>query len=155
MTDPRHLAAPPEALDDDPLITQVMTTNLVAITPDCPLSTALRMLASTGVRHLPVLEGNRCRGIVLEADLITYLTSGSMSSLDPAPVAVETLTRPATPVPVSARRSDAARRMQTENTDAVLVTDGDRLVGIVTATDLIRSLACFAPAAPHTHRPTP
>jgi len=155
MTHPPRLAAPPEALDDDPPISQVMTTHLVAITPDCPLSTALHVLASTGVRHLPVVEGNRCSGMVLEADLIRYLAGGSMSSLDHATVPVSTLSRSAAPVSVSARRSNAARRMQTENTDAVLVTDGDRLVGIVTATDLIRSLACVAPAASHTHGPTP
>jgi CBS domain-containing protein len=153
MTHPRRLAAPPKTLDDDPPITRVMTTHLVAITPDCPLSTALHVLASAQVRHLPVVVGNRCCGMVLEADLIKYVACGSLSSVDHSTVLVATLTRPASPVSVEARRSDAARRMQSEDADAVLVADGERLVGIVTAADLIRSLAGVAPASPDTPVP--
>ena len=37
--------------------------------------------------------------------------------------------------------SDAARHMSTDVSDAVLVVDGDRVLGIVTATDLVRLLA--------------
>jgi CBS domain-containing protein len=153
MTHPRRLVAPPETLDDDPPITGVMTTHLVAITPDCPLSTALRVLASAEVGHLPVVEGNRCSGMVRELDLIKYVACGSMTSVDHSTALVAALTRPATPISVEARRSDAARRMQTENAHAVLVADGDLLVGIVTAGDLIRSLAGAAPASPDTRAP--
>ena len=46
-------------------------------------------------------------------------------------------------MPITARRSDAARRMA-NGADAVLVTRGDRLLGIVTAGDLIRSLAAVS-----------
>jgi CBS domain-containing protein len=38
------------------------------------------------------------------------------------------------------RRSAAAQQMHAAGTDAVLVTDGPRVLGIVTAVDLIRSL---------------
>jgi CBS domain-containing protein len=65
-------------------------------------------------------------------------------------VHVEELTRPVEPLPMTARRSDAARRMQAEHADVVLVVDGARLVGIVTATDIVRSLASVtSPAAGH------
>ena len=140
-TGAEHLAAPPETLDEDPSITALMTTHLIGITADAPLSTALRLMATTGVRHLPVLEDDRCRGVVLEVDIARFVASGSGPPGARAAVHVEELTRPVEPLPVTARRSDAARRMQTEHADAVLVIDKGRLVGIVTATDIVRSLA--------------
>lgn len=140
-TGPRWLAAPPEAMDDDPPITEVMTTHLVGITADTPVGTALRLMASTGVRHLPVLDGSVCRGIVVEADLVRFVAGGQDPPAHRAALLVELVARAADPLPLPARRSDAARRMHAENTDVVLVTERGRLVGIVTATDLVRSLA--------------
>jgi CBS domain-containing protein len=155
-TDPRRLAAPPDTRDDDPVISAVMTTRIVAITPDAPVSTALTLMASAGVRHLPVLSGDRCRGVLHEADVIAHLAATPSSPVDRAATPVDRLTRPVPSLPVSARRSDAARSMDADmdtGMDAVLVTDRHRLVGIVTATDLIRSLAREAPQQPTGSRP--
>jgi CBS domain-containing protein len=102
-TGPQHLAAPPESRDDDPLVSTLMAIPIVAITPDAPVTTALDLMAATAVRHLPVFEGHRCCGLVVEADRV----------------------------------------------DAVLVTDQHRLGGIVTASDLIRSLAGRPPSSQH------
>ena len=148
---PPHLAAPPEAMDEDPPLSRLMTTHLVAITPDSPMSTALHLMATTGVRHLPVLDGERCCGIVLEADIARFVSRGFGSPRERAALHVEDLTRPTEPLPITARRSDAAFRMQTEHVDAVLVTDEGRLVGILTATDLVRSLAAVTATADHEH----
>jgi CBS domain-containing protein len=142
--DRRRLAATPEAADEDPLVTNLMTTRVVAITADAPCSTALYLMAATGVRHLPVLDGNRCCGVVFEIDLARF-ASAACSPLMRATMCVGDLTRPAAPLPVTARRSDAARRMQDEHGDAVLVSDRGRLVGIVTATDIVHSLAAAGP----------
>jgi CBS domain-containing protein len=143
-TDRRRLAASPETADEDPLLTHLMTTRVVAITADAPCSTALHLMAAAGVRHLPVLDGDRCCGVVFEIDLARFASS-ACSPLMRAALRVGDLTRPAAPLPVTARRSDAARRMQDEHGDAVLVSDRGRLVGIVTATDLVRSLAEAGP----------
>jgi CBS domain-containing protein len=148
-TGPQHLAAPPESRDDDPLVSTLMATPIVAITPDAPVATALDLMAATGVRHLPVFEGHRCRGLVVEADLIRYLVADAGALATQAAMAVGCLARPAPSIHGSARRSDAARRMEADRIDAVLVTDQHRLVGILTATDLIRSLAGQPPSSPH------
>jgi CBS domain-containing protein len=155
-TERRRSDAPTEALAEDPPIAEVMTTHLVGITSDAPVSTALGIMASTGVRHLPVLDGRACRGLVVEADLARFLASGQDSPAHLATLLVGRLVRPANPVALPARRSDAARQMAARDVDAVLVTDGGRLVGIVTATDLIRSLAGVrrspgAPGSPDAH----
>jgi CBS domain-containing protein len=147
----RHLAAPPETLDQDrvgagpligdPLISTVMTTRVVAITPDATVLTAMALMASAGVRHLPVISGDRCRGVLHETDVIGHLAVGPVPGIDAAATPVDRLSRPAVSVPESARRSDAARRMADDGGDAVIVIGRYGLVGIVTATDLIRSLA--------------
>lgn len=136
-----HLAAPPETVDDDPPISSVMTAHVVAITPDSPLHTALRLMASSKVRHLPVIEGSRCLGLVVETDLVRAVAIGG-------PLLIGPLVRPVPMVPVGGRRSLAARAVLAGDVDAVVVTDGDRLVGIVTVTDLVRSLATDVHAEP-------
>ncbi len=126
--------APPEILDDDPLVDEVMTDRIVAITPDAPLGTALRLMASGDVRHLPVMAGVHCAGIVVEADVVRALAVGGARTVGP-------LARPVRRVPITARRSVVAGAVLDGGVDAVLVEHRGRLVGIVTTTDLVRSLA--------------
>lgn len=149
---PAPLAAPRGSRDDDPIISAVMTTRIVGITPDASLSTALNLMASADVRHLPVFDGNRCRGVLREADVIRYLAASPTSPADRATTPVAQVARPVPSLPVAARRSDAARCMDADM-DAVLVTDLRGLVGIVTAADLVRSLAREAPMRPEWIQP--
>src|SRR4051794_6690573 len=48
-----HFAAPPEVVDDDPTVANLMTTPIVAIVPGADLSVALHLLATHRIRHLP------------------------------------------------------------------------------------------------------
>jgi CBS domain-containing protein len=132
---------------DDPPVMDVMTSHLVGITPDAAVSTALRLMAQNGLRHLLVMDGQKCLGMLAEVDLIRCMGQGGV--LTPAwSYTVGKIAQPVEALPVTARRSDAARRMA-NGADAVLVTRGDRLAGIVTTSDLVRSLA----AIPRSHRP--
>jgi CBS domain-containing protein len=149
---PQHLVASPRTADD-PSVTEVMTTPLIGITHDAPVSTALRLMAGTGVRHLPVMDGQQCLGLVVEVDLVRCLAQGGPLASGMS-LLVGEVSRPVRQLPVTARRSDAARRMQADASEAVLIIDHGRLQGIVTATDLIRSLA-IAPAAHTAPRAAP
>lgn len=137
---PYRLDAPPETLDDDPPVTELMTDRIVAIVPQAELAVALRLMAARGVRHLPVLDGARCIGLVLETDVARLLAGGRAEPGVP-PLHVVDVCRQVHVLAPTASRSDAARNMHAGGIDAVLVADGERLVGIVTATDVIRSLA--------------
>jgi CBS domain-containing protein len=139
-TDRSHLAAPPEVLDDDPPLTTVMTRDVVAIDAGARLPTALHVMATTGVRHLPVVDGGRVLGVLVETDLIR-LVAGSHPFAAPATVPLRQLHRSAPELPPTARVSDAARHMAADVYDAVLVTDEGHVLGVVTATDLVRLLA--------------
>jgi CBS domain-containing protein len=136
----------PPAYDDPPLA-DVMTTHLVGITPDAAVSTALHLMARTGLRHLLVMSGQKCLGLLAEVDLVRCMAQGGALTAGWSNV-VREIARPVEAMPITARRSDAARRMA-NGADAVLVIRDDRLLGIVTASDLIRSLA----AIPGTNAP--
>jgi CBS domain-containing protein len=150
MDTPRsRLAARPDAADDDdPFVADLMTTSVVAIVPDAPLTVALRLLASQRVRHLPVIDGSRCLGIILDTD-IAHLLAYTPAPVSVPPLYAADLCKVAPVLRPRDRRSTAAGRMRDANLDAALVMDGDRLVGIVTSTDLVRSIADeVAPASP-------
>ncbi len=85
----------------DPVITTVMTSRVVAVGPGMALIDALRVMDSAGVRHLPVVEGGRCVGLLTEIDMLRRLVArglvrpGSSARLtagevcrQPAPVTV-------------------------------------------------------------------
>jgi CBS domain-containing protein len=142
---PVHLAAPPEVLDDDPPVTAVMTRLVVAIDAAARMPTALHLMTTAGVRHLPVLDRGRCVGMLVETDLIRCLAEpAGLLAVALTRTAAE-LRRPPLELPPTARASEAARRMSGDTSDAVLVTDHGRVLGIVTATDLVRMLARTVP----------
>jgi CBS domain-containing protein len=140
MSTQARLGAPPETLDDDPPVTALMTREVVGVTPDTPVMTALSLMASRRVRHLPVLAGRRCLGLVIELDLVRALAAVPLPLGVAGPLAGE-LVRAVGAVAGTARRSEAARLMSAGTADAVLVVDQEHLLGIVTATDLVRSVA--------------
>ncbi len=135
-----HFAAPPEVVDDDPTVANLMTTPIVAIVPGADLSVALHLLATHRIRHLPVVDGSRCVGVVLDTDIAHLLAYAPTSTRVP-PLCVADLCRRAPVVTPRDRRSTAAHRMRDMGVDVALVIDDDRLVGIVTSTDVIRSIA--------------
>jgi CBS domain-containing protein len=137
----RRLAAPPEVLDDDPLLSTVMSRDVVVIDAEARLPTALHIMATTGVRHLPVVDHDRCLGVLVETDLIRCLAGGSRQPTTTMGISVRRLYRAAPELPPTARTSDAARHMSADRSDAVLVADRGHILGIVTATDMVRLLA--------------
>ncbi|OLT01331.1 hypothetical protein BJF90_32235 [Pseudonocardia sp. CNS-004] len=104
-TDQWRLAAPPETRDDDPAVTAVMTHRIVGITADVSLSTALSLMAKERVRHLPVFEDARCRGLLFETDVVGHLLAGVPAELSAGSIAH--LVRSAPTVTTAARRSEA------------------------------------------------
>ena len=119
-------------------VREVMTPDVLGIVPSAPLEVALRMMVEAAVHHLPVVDRGRCLGVVHESDLLWRLwtTAGGRPPTVGAVVRTPPLAGPADePVRV------AARRMVVAGTDAALVLQGGRLVGIVTGTDLLRLVA--------------
>jgi acetoin utilization protein AcuB len=126
-------------------VQDVMQTELFTVTPETTLPEALRLTGQRGIRHLPVLDGDRLVGILSDRDLKRAMASPATSLavhelnylLDRLRVA-DIMTRAVVTIGPMFPIEDAARLMVLEKIGALPVTDGERLVGLVTETDVLR-----------------
>jgi acetoin utilization protein AcuB len=127
------------------LVQDVMQTKLFTVTPETTLPEALRLTGQRGVRHLPVLDGDRLVGILSDRDLKRAMASPATSLeaheltylLDRLCVA-EIMTRTVITIGRTFPIEAAACLMVQEKIGALPVTDDGRLVGLVTETDVLR-----------------
>ena len=125
-----------------------MTTDVVSIDRDQPLSEAYQALHGAGYHHIPVLEGDRPVGMISSTDILklAYDVEGSddhmlRSMLDHQFTIDDAMTPDLITLPDTANVHDAADVLSKGNLHSVVIIDGEgSLVGIVTTTDLIRYL---------------
>jgi CBS domain-containing protein len=80
-------------------------------------------------------------GIVTERDLVDKIVAGAS---DPSKVTVgEMMTAPLVTIDASAPLIDAARRMVEKRVKRLIVTEHDKIIGIVSQTDLVQSMTDF------------
>ncbi len=125
---------------------EVMTTDLVTLNITDSLRLADDLMNLTKLRHFPVLREGHLAGLIDESDLL----HASMRSIVRHPresprralgaVAVGDVMKPVTTVSPSMTITHAARLMVEKDINCVLVIAGDRLVGLVTRTDLLREM---------------
>jgi len=117
------------------LVSDIMQSRVTTATPDTAVAEALGVLRTRGIRHLVVVEDDKLVGIVSDRDLkqanALHERLGEWTVGDIMTRAVITI-EPSAPV------EDAAHVMLAEKISALPVTDGGRLVGIVTETDVVR-----------------
>lgn len=141
----------------------IMTTDPVAVGRDLSVTDAARLMVERRIGALPVLDGEKLVGIVTEGDLImrdvkvefpTYLhLLDGFIMYPPATARFETELKKAvgatvddvmTPDPVTVQAdtpvADVATLMVDRDVSRVPVLDGERLVGIVSKSDIVRSL---------------
>jgi acetoin utilization protein AcuB len=127
------------------LIQDVMQTKLHTVTPATTLPDALRLTSQRGVRHLPVLDGDRLVGILSDRDLKRAMASPA-TSLDTRELnylldrlrVEEIMTRTVITIGRMFPIEDAARLMVQEKIGALPVTEEGQLIGLVTETDVLR-----------------
>jgi acetoin utilization protein AcuB len=129
------------------LVKEIMTADPATVSPQDSLRTAIEKMALVGCRRLPVTVEGRVVGIVADLDIREALNSPIIlrerwqdeelvdhatvqACMTPDPITVG----PATPV------IEAARLMRDRKIGGLPVMDGERLVGIVTETDLLDAL---------------
>ncbi|MBI3455952.1 MAG: CBS domain-containing protein [Candidatus Rokubacteria bacterium] len=127
------------------LVRDIMQPKVTTIPPKTTLPEAVRLARERGIRHLPVVEGGELIGIVSDRDLKRAMASPATSLeahelaylLDRLTVA-EIMTRAVITVGPMSPLEDAARLMVLERISALPVTEGGRLVGIVSETDVLQ-----------------
>jgi CBS domain-containing membrane protein len=128
-------------------VAEVMSTDLITLKLNDTLRLADDMFNLAQVRHFPVLDGDMVAGIVNQDDLL----HASMASLARHPndsprealgaVVVKDIMKTAITISPDLPIRAAAKTMIENGIEALLVVSGEKLLGLVTRTDLLRELA--------------
>ncbi|MBN1193170.1 MAG: CBS domain-containing protein [Coriobacteriia bacterium] len=141
----------------------IMTADPITVGTDLSVTEAARLMVDNRVGALPVLDGERLAGIVTEGDLImrdvkmefpTYLhlldgfimyppaTARFESELKKAVGATvgDVMTTDVVAIQADVSVGDVATLMVERDVSRVPVLEGDKLVGIVSKSDIVRSL---------------
>ena len=63
-------------------VSDVMTTNLVAVGPDTTVEQAMKIVTEKRVRHLPVMDGDEVLGIVSSGDLVHWVVKSQSHEIE-------------------------------------------------------------------------
>jgi CBS domain-containing protein len=119
------------------LVKDVMTPKVVTITEDKTMDDAARVMGAKRIGSLIVVGDGKPKGIVTERDLLSGLLA---LGRDPAKTRVgAAMSWPLTTIPPDAPIKEAAKIMM-KRKGRLAVMDKEKLVGIVSASDFIRSL---------------
>jgi len=72
-------------------VTEIMTRNLVAVSPKTPLSRAREIMVRNGVRHVPVIRQGALVGILSMRDLLTQQLSAAEAHIQRQSVVLQDL----------------------------------------------------------------
>ena len=127
-------------------VRDVMNSSVFTLTPEDSLMEALQLMRLRKIRRVPVVVGDRLMGLVTEGDLKRAEPStlsdtqehftAVMEGTQVMQIMIENLvtTTPDTPL------LDAARTLWKNKYGALPVIEGEKLVGILTDSDLIGAL---------------
>jgi acetoin utilization protein AcuB len=135
-----------------------MKRPVVTVKPHDSARHARELLEQHRVNQLPVVTDGRLVGIVTDRDLRDVFPSvfeaaasrrrATAPGTDPATIPVEDVMTPAVlTLAPGAFLADAARVMRRERIGAIPIVDGDRLVGILTRSDLLDALVALGGGA--------
>lgn len=131
---------------DEP-VSRIMTEAVVVIEADRPVSEVLDCFFQYPIHHLPVVRRGKLAGMLSSADVMKlefFVPKGAADRaayLDERFTIEQLMHSPVLSLQANVSLSDAAERLIGSGVHAVpIVDDADRVVGIVTTTDVIRSL---------------
>jgi acetoin utilization protein AcuB len=130
------------------LVQDRMTSNPITLTPEATHKQAAEKLREHNIHHLPLVDkSGKLVGIVVEQDLLAaqpspattlsiYEIHGLLSRLQLKDI----MSRPVHTTTPDCPLEEAARLMLANDIGCLPVLEGDRLVGIITDTDIFESL---------------
>lgn len=120
-----------------PMLTagDIMTSPVMVIPPDTSVDEAHRIMLRYGHSALPVVKGKAALGIITRKDLDKAHLHGFGKTL-----IREFMTEGVMTVPKDASIREVHRILVTHSIGRIPVTEGNRIVGIISRTDLVRAL---------------
>jgi len=125
-------------MDKPFIVGQIMTRNVVTVSPDDNVYRAAALMAERGVSSCVVVRDEKPVGVVTERDLVRKVLAMRLSPVRTKVAAV--MSYPVIVVGENTSVLEAIDIMARNSVRRVVVVKDDRLVGIVTITDLVRAL---------------
>jgi len=116
-------------------VKEVMTKNVISIDSSMTVKDAAAMMEDANVGSIVITKENIPVGILTERDFVNRVVGKDKA---PSTQVSEVMTQPIKVVGPDETIWDVAEVMRSKNIHKVPVQDGDKLVGIFTATDLVR-----------------
>jgi len=123
-----------------------MTGALITVSPETPVFEARERMLKERIRHLIVLEHGRLVGIVTDRDIrlnlpsqATSLSVWEVNYLLAKLTVGKVMSTTIISVGPDRRADEAARIMLEHKIGALPVLDGERVIGIITETDILRA----------------
>jgi acetoin utilization protein AcuB len=122
-----------------------MSRPVISVSPDDPINDVLAMFKKEHIRRAPVLKDSKLVGIVSERDLLnaspssaTTLSVWEINYLISKVKIKNVMTKKVTTVSRDTPIEEAARIMADKKIGGLPVMDGERVVGMITETDLFK-----------------
>lgn len=117
---------------------EIMEKSVKTIRKDSTVLEASKTMAHNGITCLVVASGDSIEGIITRRDILEKVV---VREMHPSQVKVEEImTHPVITVEKNSNMVEAAELMNSHSIKQLPVVNDDRLVGIVTQTDIIRNL---------------
>ena len=119
-------------------VRDLMTPSPTTCEPSTTVVEAARVMASEDVGPVPIVDGGRLVGIVTDRDIVVRVVAEGQ---DPSSATIgDIASSDLVTVQPDMDLQEAERLMADKQVRRLLVTEGDRLVGIVAQADLARAL---------------
>ncbi len=122
-----------------------MSRPVITVSPDAPINEVLAMFKKEHIRRAPVMKDGKLVGIVSERDLLnaspssaTSLSVWELNYLISKVTVKRVMTKKVITVNEDTPIEDAARIMADQKIGGIPVTNADKVVGIITETDLFK-----------------
>ena len=118
------------------LVRDMMSTNIKTVSPDLPLTDVIKKMVKFNISCIMVIDQGRHVGIITERDILKNVVKPNMNlELIEAKVI---MSRPLITILDDATIEEASRSMLTNNIKKLPVVRDNRLVGILTSSDIVR-----------------
>jgi acetoin utilization protein AcuB len=122
-----------------------MSRPVISLSPETPINDALAMFKKEKIRRAPIMKDGRLVGIVSERDLLnaspssaTTLSVWEMNYLISKVTVKQVMSKKVITVDKETPIEEAARIMADKRIGGMPVMDGDKVVGVITETDLFK-----------------
>ncbi len=140
------------ATKENPTLTagDIMTKDLVGVTPTSTLKNATSAMSIAGIRHLVVVDDDVLVGVISQRDVLAYIAREFSRGVNPAVGSVSKfMISPVVTGTADALVTEVANMMIERQIGCVpIVNDKGQAIGIITRSDVIRNVVLLNEFAP-------